>query len=249
MALGGVAWGSTAGVQYANTNAITLGTPLTLTTNTVNTKTTVTDGLGSVSTGNDSINWSESTGNLQSWALTFTVTPELKTNKDALNATDLISTRRGSGAQGYILAADAEGKVYLKVYNGSPLATSENSFISAGSETTLTLTFVADVADEYYGFYNEGEAAGTVVGGTFTVFSGETAVLTYTVNKSEITNTDFAKNGASLWTSSGATEINATYKFSSVGLSQLDSNIIPEPATATLSLLALVGLAARRRRR
>lgn len=248
MALGGVALGSTDGVQYTSTNALTLGTPLTLSADTTNKKTTVVDGIGSVSEGNDSINWTENTGNLQSWALTFTVTPELKANKNDLNATDLVSTRRADGAQGYILAANAEGELLIKTYNGSALATSESSFISAGTATTLTLTFVADVADEYYGFYNAGEAAGTVVGGTFTVFSGETAILTYSVDKSGIANTDFVKNSASLWTSSGAASINATYKYSSVGLSQLDSKIIPEPATATLSLLALAGLAARRRR-
>ena len=50
-----------------------------------------------------------------------------------------------------------------------------------------------------------------------------------------------------LWTNGG------NEKFSNVALSMLDNNkitpAVPEPTTATLSLLALAGLAARRRRR
>lgn len=110
--------------------------------------------------------------------------------------------------------------------------------LSIGNSTSITMSFVADydnVLEEY-------------VGGTFLVTSGETELLNFTVGKT-IQDTTLQSGHASVWTQTGAGACPSNNLFKNIAVSRLADNVVPEPTTATLSLLALAGLAVRRRRK
>lgn len=94
--------------------------------------------------------------------------------------------------------------------------------------TVITLQFIA----------NEDEQ-GNIQGGTLSAIVGE---LKHTATLEGNLTLSKSADGFRVW-SNGAQE-----HFTGMSLVKLENNLIPEPATATLSLLALAGLAARRRR-
>ena len=152
---------------------------------------------------------------------------------------NLFGTRTNGGGAGYLLSVANDGSLVVYAYKATGnhddstfLGKTGDGWITAATPTPVTLSFVADVNKE-----------GTVVSGTFTLSSG-TNSASFTVTD-HLDKTSLGENTSSkFWTNGGAEQ------FSNITLKKLDNNlIVPEPATATLSLLALAGLAARRRRR
>ena len=184
---------------------------------------------GTLSTSNGYIKWSEDIDKLDSWSVSFTVTSV----RDSLGNENLAQV-----VGGVIFAVNNDGTV--EFYSPS-INTQDVWFTGVNTPTAITLTFIADVATDEYVFYNPGVNVGDVVGGTLTATSGE---KTFSIN----VKGDYAlyKNGQSvqIWTNS------AKETYTGITVTQLaEVNYVPEPATATLSLLALCGLASRRRRK
>lgn len=196
---------------------------------------------------NNYVAWSEEYSQLDSWSLSFELLDS------SLGNAAIFSTERvgGGGAVGYVLNTTSTGGLSLTNTNNSNVSLlSLDNVITAGTQTgTITLTYVADEADAYYGFYNNGVAAGTILGGTFTLTIGEQIASAYVVSSEHTMLWNGEGHGAAgnvssrFWTNGGAE------KMYSISVAKLDNKLIPEPATATLSLLALAGLAARRRRK
>ncbi len=185
---------------------------------------------GELKSGNAALTWSEDIAELQSWELTFTL------NDAALASAALFGTRQNGYEAGMVLGVTADGA--LSIYNykvGTNYSYSKitgNGWVSAGQGTSITLSYVADV-----------NTSGTVVGGTFTIASGANTQSFVMDDDSLISYTSLKKDGGTrFYTATGAQQ------FSNISVSQLSNRVVPEPTTATLSLLALCGLAARRRR-
>jgi len=210
--------------------------------------------VGTLTASNSGLNWDQNTGNLKSWELSFTLDIDKIRNSYAY----LFGTSKdNSGAFGYVLSISKDG--YIQLTNGKksdstkdliksstsvfgPYTRTESGQDSNGDYTDyifadgtsieVTLTFLCYVD----------EVSEDSVGGEFTLYVDETFIGKTTVDGNA--NTVFLKNGNSrLWTNSAAQQ------FSNISIKQGGVLLVPEPATATLSLLALAGLAARRRRR
>ena len=211
-----------AGVAMADT----VTTPEELTWNPL-TITTPTN--GALSSGNSSIDWNEATGKLEdSWQLSFTLDPSRLSNQYIFG-----TVKSGSGADGYTLSITSNGTISLN-QNKSNSVLTVGSYTADDSEVAITLQFVKYVNSN--GEFNKG---------VFTLTVGD-ASGTYVVENAD--NTVFNKGANNnVWTNGGAE------KLSGISLMYADSvvveQIVPEPTTATLSLLALAGLAARRRRK
>ncbi len=188
---------------------------------------------GTLTSGNAAVAWSEAYTKLDSWQINFTLT-------DATVVADsiLFSTARNNfGSSGYLLSTNANGSLKIHSKNISGVSFSESTaagIVTAGTPTAITLSFVAD--------FNQ---ANEKVGGTFTVTSGDvTASWAVTAGLDSTVLLNNNNSGSHFWTNGGAEQ------FSGITVTKLDNNmVVPEPTTATLSLLALVGLAARRRRK
>ena len=210
-----------AGVAAADTAT----TPDELTWNSL---TITTPANGVLSSSNSAIDWSEATGNLtNSWELSLTLDPSRLSNQY------LFGTVKGSsGADGYTLQITDGGAIRLNKNKSNEVLT-VGSYTADDSAVAITLQFVKFVDSE-----DEFES------GLFTLTVGD-AVGTYTVDT--IDNTIFTKgSNNNVWTNGGAEKLSGiSLKYA--GAVALPA--VPEPTTATLSLLALAGLAARRRRK
>ncbi len=196
---------------------------------------------GELSSGNSGFFWTEDDvastegDTLTSWELSFTLTD---TNALA-NDTFLFGTERNnSGAAGFILKEHADGSIQLTTkdisapndYNVSLAA----GTVSQNTGVTITLSYVATE-----------NLDGDIIGGTFTLSSGSESVTLEVDTADYNNNTAFEcsqNNGTRLWTNGG------NEKFTNITLSKLDNQVVPEPATASLSLLGLAALMIRRRR-
>ncbi|MBQ2815025.1 MAG: PEP-CTERM sorting domain-containing protein [Clostridia bacterium] len=210
-----------------------------------------TDGYGSLSGGSAALGWSESITLNESWKLVFELTDKAlgegdaslfsiktKINKEIKDNTtqEITSGMTGPVEDAEILKVCEDGSLKLeKKVDGTPVGeTSVSGLITANTATAVTLVFLA-----------EEDTNGNDIGGTFYVYVGENgdsgdAVISYNVDE----RVEFGENyDARLWTNGGAET------FSKIALYSGGVVTVPEPATATLSLLALAGLAARRRRR
>lgn len=104
------------------------------------------------------------------------------------------------------------------------------------SAVAITLQFVKYV-----------DEAGADLSGEFTLTVGD-ASATYVVENFD--NTVFNKGvNNNVWTNGGAEKLYNISLATAGCVTIASSPVVPEPATATLSLLALCGLAARRRRK
>ena len=190
--------------------------------------TVTTPANGALGSGNSVIDWTEATGNLMnSWELRFTLDPSRLSNQY------LFGTVKGSsGADGYTLQITSDGAIRLN-QNKSVEVLTVGSYTAEDSAVEIGLQFVKVV-----------DAEGAFKSGTFTLTVGD-AIGTYTVDA--IDNTIFTKgSNNNVWTNGG------NEKISAISLKYADAVVlpaVPEPTTATLSLLALAGLAARRRRK
>ena len=208
---------------------------------------TLTPAISSLESANKAV-WAGE--NLTSWEISFDLLDKaFKANAPATTDSSaysnsvsvLFGTSTSSGGAGYLLGVTNTGALTLFTHKNNTTFTYEifdtvQVVSSTTDKTSVSLSFVADV-----------NAESEVVGGTFTVKAGtESAVYSVTANLGATTLTGCDENGnggARLWTNGGEEQ------FSNIKLAQLSNNVVPEPATATLSLLALAGLAARRRRK
>lgn len=208
----------------------------TLNVSNANTVTIGDDGLGSLSTKSSALGWTENITLNESWKLAFTLTDKAIANANIFTTgtrTDVSKDNQTQlpvsatfGPQNYTLKVLQNGALQIDSYPASAAG-----LITANTATAITLVFRA-----------EEDTAGNDMGGTFLVYVGENAgeaVISQHVNS----RVSFGENkDARLWTNSGAET------FSGIAIYSGGVVTIPEPTTATLSLLALAGLAARRRR-
>ena len=184
-----------------------------------------------LTSGNSAIDWSEETGNLtESWALSFTLDPS------RVSSQYLFGTVKGSsGADGYTLSITSAGAIALN-QNKSNNVLTVGSYTADDSAVAITLQFVKYV-----------DEAGADLSGEFTLTVGD-ASATYVVENFD--NTVFNKGvNNNVWTNGGAEKLYDISLATAGCVTIASSPVVPEPATATLSLLALCGLAARRRRK
>lgn len=180
---------------------------------------------------NNMLTWTdEDVSELTSWELSFT----LDSQRTALDNADLMFFPDITDRVKFAVNADGSLEFYgndaiFTAIDSTTAAVSVNSV--AGMVTTdatpITLSFVAN------------ENAGEIIGGTLSATAGG---KTFSVAVSEAV-TLTKKDGIRIW-SNGAKE-----HFTQLSLNALANKAVPEPTTATLSLLALAGLAARRRRK
>ncbi|MBR5195932.1 MAG: PEP-CTERM sorting domain-containing protein [Akkermansia sp.] len=184
-----------------------------------------------LTSGNSAIDWSEETGNLtESWALSFTLDPSR-----AANAYLFGTVKGSSGADGYTLSTTSAGAIALN-QNKSNNVLTVGSYTADDSAVAITLQFVKYV-----------DEAGADLSGEFTLTVGD-ASATYVVENFD--NTVFNKGvNNNVWTNGGAEKLYDISLATAGCVTIASSPVVPEPATATLSLLALCGLAARRRRK
>ena len=184
-----------------------------------------------LTSGNSAIDWSEETGNLtESWALSFTLDPSR-----AENAYLFGTVKGNSGADGYTLSTTSAGAIALN-QNKSNNVLTVGSYTADDSAVAITLQFVKYV-----------DEAGAALSGEFTLTVGD-ASATYVVENFD--NTVFNKgSNNNVWTNGGAEKLYNISLATAGCVTIASSPVVPEPATATLSLLALAGLAARRRRK
>ncbi len=192
---------------------------------------------GTLTGGNATMSWNGFTEDTDltlsdSWRISFTlknVTSEAK----PIFSTDT----NNSGAAGYIL------KVTTKNNNNEYFLQFGNETIS---DTALTMNTSYDIT---LSFIDLVDNKGVSQGGMFIVNVGGDDVYSTRIAATDLGNADFEgstsntnKDYSRLWTNG------EKQQFSNVKI-ETNGRLIPEPTTATLSLLALAGLAARRRRK
>ncbi len=183
-----------------------------------------------LTSSNSALDWSEETGNLtESWALSFTLDPSR-----AANAYLFGTVKGSSGADGYTLSTTSAGAIALN-QNKSNNVLTVGSYTADDSAVAITLQFVKYIDEN-----------GTDLSGEFILTVGE-ASATYTVENFDNTVLYKGSNN-NVWTNGGAEKL-YNISVATAGCVTVAQEIVPEPATATLSLLALAGLAARRRRK
>ena len=179
---------------------------------------------------NNMLTWTdEDVSSLTSWELSFV----LDTQRTALAEFDLMAFPDSSKKVKFAVNPNGSLEFYNStIFTASGATAPTNSVNSvAGMVTTdatpITLSFVAN------------EKAGEIIGGTLTATAGG---KTFVVTVSEALTLS-KSDGIRIWSNANQEH------FTQLSLSALSNKVVPEPATATLSLLALAGLAARRRRK
>ena len=173
---------------------------------------------------NTLLTWSDDIDALTSWELTF----NLDTQRAAVAEQDLAFIQNDGSGNGAAVKFSVNTNGTLEFYGYGASTNSPESMVTVDS-TPITLQFIAN------------EQAGSIIGGRLTAISGEKSF--YIDLDSDLTLTK--SNSIRLWSNGG------NEHFTNITLSALSNNVVavPEPTTATLSLLALAGLAARRRRK
>lgn len=124
------------------------------------------------------------------------------------------------------------------------------AFGSLSADSPVTLRFAFDAESDVAYLYNVGT-------GKYITATGLTGSYDFVSVSSTVTGMGDIDGKAMFWTDSGAsaykllgvTDMSAIAGDNASFVSYLQTKTIPEPATATLSLLALAGLTARRRRK
>ncbi len=185
-------------------------------------------------TGDASINWIEDDAQLTSWELSFTLT----TQQDASGY--IFHTKKPSYTSPYI-SLKLENNVFLIEYKQKSTAQStplllNNTPINSDT-TTITLSFISQNHDN---------------------INSPIAYLSLTVNETTITETLINQEYIDTAILSKNTD-NTTYcyitanegntKLYNISLSKLNNLNIPEPSTVTLSLIGLIALLTKRKRK
>ncbi len=189
-------------------------------------------------TSNGTVSWdtTEVSSTLDSsWAFTFTVT-ENPSASSATGTTAILSMASGStgGAAGLGVRYDYDN---TKLTFGGATSTLGSGSIAVTSGATYTLAYDASTYTVYLG-------------------SSDGNYITYTFDSSPTTTVTLTSGVLRQWTNGNhvATTITSVADLSSVSgdsaafASYVTTGSVPEPATATLGLLALGALALRRRR-
>ncbi len=180
-----------------------------------------------LSTGTGTLSWLEETGTLTSWELSFDLTINTDGNKNLFSL---------NSKNDWVPTLDWWDKELQ--FNQANKNSIGKPALSAGETASITLSFVATK-----------NADGEYVGGNYSVifkmeeeikFSSNVEIEEFG-NGRTLSDYTISKGSTTFMTQNGAT-------FSNITLTRLNDNV-PEPTTATLSLLALAGLAARRRRK
>ena len=188
------------------------------------------EGFGSLKEKSAALGWIQDVTLNESWKLSFTLNDKALTNRTLLFSNNAYVNDR--------IAYQAQGAHWLEVNSQGELTmggeTSDAGLIVANTPTAITLVFIA-----------KEDINGNDLGGSFYLYVGTEgekgrAVLSYDVED----RVSFTENSTTrLWTNGGNEE------YSGISICSGGVFTVPEPTTATLSLLALAGLAARRRRR
>ncbi|MCD8071170.1 MAG: PEP-CTERM sorting domain-containing protein [Akkermansiaceae bacterium] len=193
-------------------------------------------------TGNGTVSWNTTSSgvssSLSTWAFTFTVTE----NFSSTGTTTILSMTSTTNAQGSTIASGLGVKydydntaLTLSRANGTVL--DSTNLLSVTSGATYTLAYDASTYTVYLG-------------------SSDGNYITYTFDSSSTVTTTLTSTVLRQWTNGGnvSTTITSVADLSSVSgdsaafASYVTTGSVPEPATATLGLLALGALALRRRR-
>ena len=207
---------------------------------------------GTLASGSSQLNWSDAgVGNLTSWELSFTI--EVLENTDGQNfaKNGTIFFTNGSGTTNSLTLDFWKGYLQLNqkntttIINSTPKAdySEQNAcYLSQGEKANVTLSFIATLDDNQ-------EITGGTCALTVTPLDAQGAEMTTSTftGKSEAVNSKTLAALADIEKASNNTQL--TTNEAGVKFSNITLKAIPEPTTATLSLLALAGLAARRRRR
>ena len=191
---------------------------------------------GTLTGGNATMSWNGFTEDTNltlsdSWRISFT----LKNVTSAANP--IFSTTSSKAPGGYILkVTEATNNEYFLQFGNETIS---NTALTMNTGYDITLSFI-DLVDN----------KGVSQGGMFIVNVGGDDVYSTRIAATDLGNADFegstnntnSQYSTRLWTNGGKQH------FSNVKI-ETNGRLIPEPTTATLSLLALAGLAARRRRR
>lgn len=216
----------------------------------------VENGVGIASGSHGSRVWTTNTGGKFTNAFTFSMK---LVDFDAANWTDALSLYTNGTTSGtnnsLQLQKNASGELmaYTQNFTGSNV-TEDASNINLGKVDSLkgkvlTLVFDATGNTNTLTAYVDGTALTDIV--TFTYADGVTASTALTGFQfgtafgGERASNSVTVDDIALWNRALTAEEVATLPMVAAG----SNDVIPEPATATLSLLALAGLAVRRRRR
>ena len=183
--------------------------------------------------GQGSVNWTESYDFLTTWKTSFTLTDTALANAEIWS-----SNNAGNDPRGMILCVTSNGSLVLGGKKANPaFVSTTDGVVTAGTPITITLACVA--TENLYG---------EIVAVQYTLSAGNSTV-TYDLTQDQIANSNgwnykFYDNTGTRFITNGNAE-----QLSNIAVWRGDNIIIPEPTTATLSLLALAGLAVRRRRK
>ena len=185
---------------------------------------------------------------LTSWALTFTLDIDRKNNDGPVIAANDLAFIKNNGSDNacsvkFALNSDGTLEFYGYATGGSTGISTNSTDVFVKTQTVTnedgsTSTIIPDTVITLQFIANENQS-GDITGGTLSAISGNNTLSIELDSALSLTNTSSIR----LWTNGG------NEKFKNISLSALPNNVVPEPTTATLSLLALAGLAARRRRR
>lgn len=176
--------------------------------------------------GNTLVLWTDDIAELESWAFTFT----LDTQRSSLSDQDLMFLPDVGDELKFAMNTNGSLEFYGSAVGTTGIC-SEAGMITV-DPTVITLQFIATE-----------DKTGAIVGGTLSAIVGENVFSTTLTGDMGLTLSK-PNDGIRVWSNS------ANEHYTNMTLTKLDNNVlVPEPTTATLSLLALAGLAARRRRK
>ncbi len=215
---------------------LTFLTLLTAPTITANTPLTITP--TELENGTTHLTWSEHYDQLSSWKLTFTLS--LIQNPTG----SIFETRKGTyNNNAYLNVYLSDDKILLyyktkKTDSGTALLSCDKDFTDS---CTITLSFVS-----------QKDKNNTINQGTLTLQVDDTIKVSKIITDETHLNTVILNNNSDAATTSSYNFINANNgntKFSKITLYRLHDKIIPEPTTATLSLIGLLYFLSLRKRK
>ncbi len=205
-----------------------------------------------ITSSNGPITWNAADlggkGSLSNYMLTFTFV-YLKTSEDA---DKLVLAPSDSNANNLTLSVNPKSSVLKLYWTNSVVATAN---------------FTANLTDTFALGYDSVTDTVFLMNQTQAATNGVSADNCLTLTQAGVNSLSNSKLAAKIWTQSASVHMGAGYVYNMDPVAGLDPAIfaasmasgtytveeptqsVPEPATATLSLLALAGIAARRRRK